>query len=666
MTRSPTRLATRFATRGTSPGAFNVSIPVNTVAPAISGTAQVGQTLTTTNGTWDNAPSSYTYQWTRNGSNISGATSSTYNTVAADMGTLIRCEVTAINAGGPSLPAVSNTIAPVLDSEVAAYATQEGISDAQVLRRIENALLALDAAGIRGNLLDAAFLRTGMVASATSPKTLRGLTGVTGGTPVLTSEGLEFATTTKWAGWALESPVDAFALVMDVQGVTSGQTNSATLAGVFNTAGYTAPGGQVMNLNGGAGSTAYIVSRESPTTTTTTALADNGDARVIAYYNALPQIAAVDYDDAISPTIKVAVDGMVVLTDATGNTRSTSALNRVLIGARHQSASTYDTPFRGKNAGWMLFDRVLTDSEHAAAAKAIRMLDPRRITFICQGDSLTAQFVNLAVGLGNWPAWFIRRNAARNASIRLINAARNGTTSADGITNFAARAGAWFPDGKIATSGVYWCMYGTNDILAGTNAATIYGRIQTLMGLARAEYPSIVTGCMTVFAGGAGAFTAPQEAVRVALNDLIRAGEGVDFDLLLDTRDIDIIEDHVSAFFTDSLHPNSEGNRIVAQRVAATVAFDGLTLPRNTALPVVTGTLEDGETLSVTTGTWDNTPSSYTYQWMRNATDIGSATASTYLLTGTDVGARIACRVTAINASGDAEITSNFTSQVAP
>jgi hypothetical protein len=171
---------------------------------------------------------------------------------------------------------------------------------------------------------------------------------------------------------------------------------------------------------------------------------------------------------------------------------------------------------------------------------------------------------------------------------------------------------------------------------------------------------------MTVFAGRSGAYTAPQEAVRSALNDLIRAGEGVDFDLLLDTAEIDIIQDGIEQFFTDALHPNAEGNRIVAQRVAATIPFAGLAIPRNTALPVVTGTLEDGETLSATTGTWENSPSGYTYQWMRNATDIGSATASTYLLTATDIGTRIACRVIATNASGDAEITSNFTSAINP
>jgi hypothetical protein len=37
--------------------------PVNSALPVISGTAQEGQTLTTTNATWTQAPTSYAYQW---------------------------------------------------------------------------------------------------------------------------------------------------------------------------------------------------------------------------------------------------------------------------------------------------------------------------------------------------------------------------------------------------------------------------------------------------------------------------------------------------------------------------------------------------------------------------------------------------------------------------
>ena len=88
--------------------------PVNTVAPAITGTAQSRQTLTCSTGTWNAAPPSitYTYQWKRAGSNISGATSSTYVVQNADVGSTLTCDVTASNTVG-STTATSNTTATV-------------------------------------------------------------------------------------------------------------------------------------------------------------------------------------------------------------------------------------------------------------------------------------------------------------------------------------------------------------------------------------------------------------------------------------------------------------------------------------------------------------------------------------------------------------------------
>lgn len=86
--------------------------PVNTALPVISGTAQFGQSLVVSNGTWTGSPTSFTYAWRRNGSNI-GATSSIYTLVQADVGTAISCAVTAINAAG-SATAISNSTATVV------------------------------------------------------------------------------------------------------------------------------------------------------------------------------------------------------------------------------------------------------------------------------------------------------------------------------------------------------------------------------------------------------------------------------------------------------------------------------------------------------------------------------------------------------------------------
>jgi hypothetical protein len=83
-------------------------IPINTVAPVVSGTATVGSTLSCTSGGWTYSPTGYAYQWRRNGTNISGAVGSTYLLVSADGGASITCAVTATNPQGTSLPAISN------------------------------------------------------------------------------------------------------------------------------------------------------------------------------------------------------------------------------------------------------------------------------------------------------------------------------------------------------------------------------------------------------------------------------------------------------------------------------------------------------------------------------------------------------------------------------
>jgi len=82
--------------------------PVNTVLPNVTGSAVVGNVLSTTNGTWTNSPTSYAYQWKRGATNI-GTNANTYTLVNADAGQSITCVVTATNAGG-STPATSNAV----------------------------------------------------------------------------------------------------------------------------------------------------------------------------------------------------------------------------------------------------------------------------------------------------------------------------------------------------------------------------------------------------------------------------------------------------------------------------------------------------------------------------------------------------------------------------
>jgi len=99
--------------------------PVNTVVPVISGITGVGGTLTTTIGTWTATPATiYIYQWKRDGSNISGATASTYMLISADLAATITVMVTATNAVG-SANATSIGVGPIRSSvETASFLTR--------------------------------------------------------------------------------------------------------------------------------------------------------------------------------------------------------------------------------------------------------------------------------------------------------------------------------------------------------------------------------------------------------------------------------------------------------------------------------------------------------------------------------------------------------------
>jgi len=94
--------------------------PTNNTLPVVSGTPTVGETLSSTSGTWSGYPApTFAYQWVRGAAtNISGATSSSYQLQDADLATTVKCTVTATNAAGSA----SATSAPT--STIAAGAPQ--------------------------------------------------------------------------------------------------------------------------------------------------------------------------------------------------------------------------------------------------------------------------------------------------------------------------------------------------------------------------------------------------------------------------------------------------------------------------------------------------------------------------------------------------------------
>lgn len=83
-------------------------------------------------------------------------------------------------------------------------------------------------------------------------------------------------------------------------------------------------------------------------------------------------------------------------------------------------------------------------------------------------------------------------------------------------------------------------------------------------------------------------------------------------------------------------------------------------IPTNTALPTISASsVEEGRTFTATNGSWDGSPTTYSYQWQRKVgsvwTDIAGATAGTYVAAVADVGNEIRSAVRATNAFGTSE-----------
>jgi hypothetical protein len=104
------------------------SAPVNSILPVISGTPQVGSTLTVSHGTWTGSPTpTLADQWLSNGSSISGQTGTTYVPVTGDVGATISVRETASNTAG-SASANAAGVGPVTPQPPAFVAATCGSS----------------------------------------------------------------------------------------------------------------------------------------------------------------------------------------------------------------------------------------------------------------------------------------------------------------------------------------------------------------------------------------------------------------------------------------------------------------------------------------------------------------------------------------------------------
>ena len=117
---------------------------------------------------------------------------------------------------------------------------------------------------------------------------------------------------------------------------------------------------------------------------------------------------------------------------------------------------------------------------------------------------------------------------------------------------------------------------------------------------------------------------------------------------------------------------NADGSGNATSRATEVVRATG-TAPKNTAAPSISGTQQEGATLTANKGGWSGGGTiAFTYQWQRCAgtggscVDIAGAANLTYVLASADVAHTVRVNVTAKNASGSTLASSSETGLIAP
>lgn len=138
----------------------SAAAPSNTQAPTISGTVQVGSTLTASSGAWSGNPTAYAYQWSRcdqTGSScaaVGGATASSYTLAQVDAGNTLRVTVTATNsAGSTSATSVPTAVVQSPPPTVVNGCPVSGAGTLPVADVVSPARLAIDQLALSPNIV---------------------------------------------------------------------------------------------------------------------------------------------------------------------------------------------------------------------------------------------------------------------------------------------------------------------------------------------------------------------------------------------------------------------------------------------------------------------------------------------------------------------------------
>ena len=613
------------------PAVTNNSAVTNTPAtgaPTITGTAQVGQTLTAGTTAIMDADGltsvSYTYQWIRTAAgvetNISGATASTYTLVAADQGTTVKVRVsftddaskaetltsaaTAVVAAAPNTPAtgaptITGTaqVGQTLTAGTTAIMDADGLTTPSYTYQwirvaTDNSETNISGATASTHTLVAADqgttvkVKVSFTDDANNPETLTSAaTAAVSAAPNTPATGAPTITGTAQVGQTLTADTTA---IMDADGLTNVSYTYQWIR---------VDGGTETNISGATASTYTLVAADQGTTikVTVSFTDDASNAETLTSAATAAVSAAPNTPATGAPTITGTAQVGQTLTAGTTAIMDADGLTSV--------SYTYQ---------WI---RVATDNTETNISSAAAST----YTLVAADQGTTVKVTVSFTDDANNP------ETLTSAATAAVTAAAN--TPATGAPTITGTAQV----GQTLTAG-------TTAIMDADGLTAVQA-----IGLYKFQWIRVATdNSETNIASATVTYT------------LVAADQGTTV--------------KVTVSFTD------DASNAETLTSAATAAVAAAPNTPATGAPTITGTAQVGQTLTAdTTAIMDAdglTNVSYTYQWIRVATDntetnIASATASTYTLVAADQGTTIKVTVSFTDDASNAEtLTSAATATV--
>ena len=663
--------------------------PVNTGAPTISGTAQQGQTLTTTNGSWLDSPMSYSYQWqdctSSSCSNIAGASSASYTLQAADVGNTIDVVVTASNSAGSASstsnqtqsvqpqPSPANTSLPTIsgtaqlgqtlsasngswNNSPSSYAYQWQDCTSSLCSNISGgtgSTYTLQSSDV-GDAIDVVVTATnaGGTGSATSSETQKVKQAPPGNTsaPTVSGTAQEGQTLTTSNGAWTNSPTSYAYQWQDCSG--SACTSISGASGSSYTL-QTSDVGEAIDVvvtatnTGGSGAAAsgktQAVKAKPPTNTSLPAIsgtAQQGQTLTASNgsWSDSPTSYAYQWQDCSSSCSNISgatnssytlqaydvgdtIDVVVTASNSGGSASATSAATQTVTAAPPEAPSNTAAPaisgtaqqgqtLSASNGSWTNSPTSYAYQwQDCSSGSCSNISGATSSTYTLQSSDVgdTIDVVVTATNAGG-------SGSAASAKTQTVTAA---PPPAPSNTAAPAISGTAQQGQTLTASNGSW-----------TNSPTSYAyQWQDCSG----------STCSSISGTTGATYTVQSSDVGDTIDVLVTA-------------------------------TNPGGSASAASAKTQTVTAVPPPAPSNTAAPAISGTAQQGQTLTASNGSWTNSPTSYAYQWKDcssgSCSNVSGATGSTYTLQSSDVGDTVDVAVTASNAGGSASATSAQTQTI--